>query len=64
MNEKGTFQKWLRHGMESGVTYKMAQGHITFVPFFLGLLSSPKACLEINLALLNIQDDYVHEEES
>ena len=37
----------------------MANGHITFVSFLLGLFSSLIACLEVNLALLNVRADYV-----
>ena len=33
--------------------------HITFVSLLLGLISSLMACLEINIALPNVQADYV-----
>ena len=59
ITENGTFKKRLRHGTVSSVRYEMANGHIIFVSLRLGLFPGLMACLDINLALLNVQADYV-----
>ena len=59
VTENGTFQKRLRHVMVSCARFKMVNGRITSVSLLFELFPSLIACLEINLALLNVQTHYV-----
>ena len=58
-NENGTFYKHLRHGVVSRGRFKIEDGRTHFVPLLLGIFSSLIACLEINIASLYVQENYV-----